>query len=419
MSPSTNSKRRRVVVTGLGAVTPIGNSASEFWTNALAGKSGANHITRFDASSHDVKFAAELKNFDPTAFGEKKEMKKMDRFTQYGIAAAQMAVQDSGLDVAAIGQRVGVVIGSGIGGIETLENQHTVLMEKGATRISPFFIPMMIINMLTGLVSMRFGAKGPTNSTVTACASGANAIGDAFRIIQFGDADVMITGGAEAPVSPISVGGFASMRALSTRNEDPQRASRPFDADRDGFVIGEGAGVIVLEEREHALARGAKIYCEMAGYGYTADAYHMTAPDPEGQGAVRSMEGALRDAGVQAADVDYINAHGTSTPLNDRFETMAIKKVFGDHASRIAISSTKSMTGHLLGAAGGIEFVILALAHHEGKIPPTINYETPDPECDLDYVPNTLRELDVQVAISNSFGFGGHNVTLATKKHDG
>ena len=419
MSPSTNSKRRRVVVTGLGAVTPIGNSASEFWTNALAGKSGADHITRFDASGHDVKFAAELKNFDPTAFGEKREMKKMDRFTQYGIAAAQMAVQDSGLDVAAIGNRVGVVIGSGIGGIETLENQHTVLMEKGATRISPFFIPMMIINMLTGLVSMRFGARGPTNSTVTACASGANAIGDAFRIIQFGDADVMITGGAEAPVSPISVGGFASMRALSTRNEDPQHASRPFDADRDGFVIGEGAGVIVLEEREHALARGAKIYCEMAGYGYTADAYHMTAPDPEGQGAVRSMEGALRDAGVQTADVDYINAHGTSTPLNDRFETMAIKKVFGDHASRIAISSTKSMTGHLLGAAGGIEFVILAMSHSEGKIPPTINYETPDPECDLDYVPNAPRELDVEVAISNSFGFGGHNVTLATKKHDG
>jgi 3-oxoacyl-[acyl-carrier-protein] synthase II len=293
------------------------------------------------------------------------------------------------------------------------------MMEKGAKRISPFFIPMMIINMLTGLVSMRFGAKGPTNSTVTACASGANAIGDAFRIIQIGDADVMITGGAEAPVSPISVGGFASMRALSTRNEDPQRASRPFDADRDGFVIGEGAGIIVLEEREHALARGAKIYCEMAGYGYTADAYHMTAPDPEGQGAVRSMEGALRDAGVSPSDVDYINAHGTSTPLNDRFETMAIKKVFGDHSSRLAISSTKSMTGHLLGAAGGIEFVILALAHHQGKIPPTINYETPDPECDLDYVPNTPRELDVEVAISNSFGFGGHNVTLATKKHDG
>jgi 3-oxoacyl-[acyl-carrier-protein] synthase II len=418
MSPSTNCKRR-VVVTGLGTVTPIGNTASEFWTNALAGKSGADHITRFDASGHDVKFAAELKGFDPTAFGEKKEMKKMDRFTQYGIAAAQMAVQDSGLDVPAIGKRTGVVIGSGIGGIETLEDQHTVMMEKGAKRISPFFIPMMIINMLTGLVSMRFGAKGPTNSTVTACASGANAIGDAFRIIQIGDADVMITGGAEAPVSPISVGGFASMRALSTRNEDPQRASRPFDADRDGFVIGEGAGIIVLEEREHALARGAKIYCEMAGYGYTADAYHMTAPDPEGQGAVRSMEGALRDAGVSPSDVDYINAHGTSTPLNDRFETMAIKKVFGDHSSRLAISSTKSMTGHLLGAAGGIEFVILALAHHQGKIPPTINYETPDPECDLDYVPNTPRELDVEVAISNSFGFGGHNVTLATKKHDG
>jgi 3-oxoacyl-[acyl-carrier-protein] synthase II len=415
---SSNNSKRRVVVTGLGALTPIGNSAQEFWTNALAGVSGAGSITRFDTSSHDVKFAAEVKGFDPTSFGERKEMKKMDRFTQYGMAASQMAVQDSGLDVAAMGERVGVVIGSGIGGIETLENQHTVYMEKGASRISPFFIPMMIINMLTGLVSMRFGAKGPTNSTVTACASGANAIGDAFRIIQFGDADVMITGGAEAPVSPISVGGFGSMRALSTRNEDPKRASRPFDADRDGFVIGEGAGIVVLEEREHALARGAKIYCEMAGYGYTADAYHMTAPDPKGQGAVRSMEGALRDAGVAPQDVDYINAHGTSTPLNDRFETMAIKKVFGDHAANIAISSTKSMTGHLLGAAGGIEFVILALAHHEGKIPPTINYETPDPECDLDYVPNAPRERNVDVAISNSFGFGGHNVTLATKKHD-
>ncbi len=413
------SLRRRVVVTGLGAITPIGKSADEFWTNALAGVSGAGPITLFDASRHDVRFAAEVKGFDPTQYGEKKEVKKMDRFSQFALAAATMAVKDSGLDVARVGERAGVLIGSGIGGIQTLEDQHTVIMEKGPGRVSPFFVPMMIVNMATGLVSMRFGAKGPSNATVTACASGANAIGDAFRIIQYGDADVMIAGGAEAPISPISVGGFGSMRALSTRNENPQGASRPFEKDRDGFVIGEGAGVVVLEEREHALRRGARIDCEVVGYGVTSDAYHMTAPSPEHEGAGRAMTAVMKDAGIGPGDVDYVNAHGTSTPLNDRFETMAIKRVFGEHSKKLAVSSTKSMTGHLLGAAGGIEFVILALTHREGKIPPTINYETPDPECDLDYVPNTARSLKVDVAISNSFGFGGHNVTLATRKHDG
>jgi 3-oxoacyl-[acyl-carrier-protein] synthase II len=334
------------------------------------------------------------------------------------MAAALMAAEDSGLVIdERNASRIGVLVGSGIGGIETLENQHTVLMEKGPGRISPFFIPMMIVNMATGMISMRLGAKGPSNATVTACASGANALGDAYRVIQYGDADAMIAGGAEAPITPIAVGGFASMRALSTRNDDPRKASRPFDADRNGFVIGEGAGVVVLEELEHARARGARIYCEMAGYGYTADAHHMTAPSPDGEGAARSMTNALKDAGLTPGDVGYLNAHGTSTPLNDRFETMAIRTVFGEHARTLAVSSTKSMTGHLLGAAGGIEFILLAMAHQEGKVPPTINYETPDPDCDLDYVPNEARDLPLDAAISNSLGFGGHNVTLATRRY--
>ena len=342
----------------------------------------------------------------------------MDRFTQFAMAAAQMAVESSGLAIdGSNAERVGVLVGSGIGGISTLEQQHTVLMERGPGRISPFFVPMMIVNMATGMISMRFGAKGPSNSTVTACASGANAIGDAFRVISYGDADVMIAGGAEAPISPISVGGFASMKALSFRNDDPQRASRPFDADRNGFVIGEGAGVVILEELEHAKARGATIWCEIVGYGYTSDAHHMTAPAPGGEGAARSMRAAIADAGVPADSVSYINAHGTSTPLNDKFETAAIKTVLGDHASTVAISSTKSMTGHLLGAAGGIEFIAVACAHRHGVIPPTINYEKPDPECDLDYVPNEARKAPVDVALSNSLGFGGHNVTLATRRY--
>jgi 3-oxoacyl-[acyl-carrier-protein] synthase II len=411
--------KRRVVVTGLGAVTPIGNTADRFWENLLQGVSGAAPITLFDAAQHDVKFACEVKGFDPASVGDKKEVRKMDRFTQFGMAAAEEAVRSSRLAInGSTAERVGVVIGSGIGGIATLEQQHSVLMERGPGRISPFFVPMMIVNMATGMISMRFGAKGPSNSTVTACASGANAIGDAFRIISYGDADAMIAGGAEAPISPISVGGFASMKALSTRNEDPGKASRPFDADRDGFVIGEGAGIVVLEELEHARARGATIWCEIVGYGYTSDAYHMTAPAPAGEGAARSMRAAISDAGVAPEAVDYINAHGTSTPLNDRFETAAIKSVFGEHAGKLAVSSTKSMTGHLLGAAGGIEFIVIARAHRDGVIPPTINYETPDPECDLDYVPNQARTAGVDVALSNSLGFGGHNVTLATRRYE-
>ena len=416
---SGNGRPKRVVVTGVGAITPIGNTAQRFWENALAGVSGAGPITRFDASRHDVRFACELKDFDPSPLGDRKELRKMDRFTQYGMAAALEAVADAGLTIEGkAAERIGVLIGSGIGGIETLEQQKEVLQEKGPGRISPFFIPMMIVNMATGMISMRLGAKGPSNATVTACASGANAIGDAFRILSHGDADVMIAGGAEAPISPISVAGFASMKALSTRNDSPEGASRPFDADRDGFVIGEGAGVVVLEELSHAQARGAKIYCEIVGYGYTADAHHMTAPSPNGEGATRSMRAALADAGLSPADVTYINAHGTSTPLNDRFETMAIKSALGEHAKRVAISSTKSMTGHLLGAAGGIEFVILALAHRDGRLPPTINYETPDPECDLDYVPNAARSVEVGAALTNSLGFGGHNVTLATRSYE-
>ena len=411
------SQPRRVVVTGIGAVTPIGNDVRDFWDNAIEGVSGAGPITRFDASDHSVKFACEVKDFDATQCGDRKEVRKMDRFTQFGMAAALSAVEDSGIEINGIADRVGVLVGSGIGGIETLENQHTVLMEKGPGRISPFFVPMMIVNMATGMISIRLGAKGPSNSTVTACASGANAIGDAYRIIRYGDADVMIAGGAEAPITPIAVGGFASMKALSNRNDDPTHASRPFDQDRNGFVIGEGAGIVVLEDLEHAKARGAKIYCEIVGYGYTSDAHHMTAPSPEGEGAARAMAEAIRDAGAQPSDVEYINAHGTSTPLNDRFETQAIKTVFGEHAKSLAVSSTKSMTGHLLGAAGGIEFILLAKAHVEGKIPPTINYETPDPECDLDYVPNEAREQKVRLALTNSLGFGGHNVSLATRNY--
>ncbi len=413
------SERRRVVVTGLGAVTPLGVGAGDFWNNALAGENGAGPITLFDSSDHGVHFACEVKDWDPSFLGDRKEVRKMDRFTQFGLAAALEAVEDSGLAIEGeTALRTGVLIGSGIGGIQTLEDQKTVLLQKGPGRVSPFFVPMMIVNMATGLVSIRTGAKGPSNATVTACASGANAIGDAFRAIVYGDADAMIAGGAEAPISPISVGGFANMKALSFRNDEPQRASRPFDAERDGFVIGEGAGVVVLEELEHAKARGARIYCELVGYGYTADAHHITAPSPDGEGAARSMQAAIRDAGATAADVRYINAHGTSTPLNDKYETMAVKAALGEHAQNVAISSTKSMTGHLLGAAGGIEFILLCFAHRDRKVPPTINYENPDPDCDLDCVPNEAREMEMNVSLSNSLGFGGHNVTLATRSHE-
>jgi 3-oxoacyl-[acyl-carrier-protein] synthase II len=409
---------RRVVVTGLGALTPVGNTAEELWSSLIQGRSGIGPITRFDATDFPTRIAGEVRNFDPLDFVDKKEARRLDPYLQYGIAASALAVQDSGLDTGKVDStRFGVLIGSGIGGIQTLLENHKTLLDRGPDRVSPFFIPMLIINMASGLVSMRFGAKGPNSSVVTACATGNHAIGDAFRIIQRGDADVMIAGGAEAIIIPLTIAGFCAVKAMTTRNDQPEKASRPFDAERDGFVCSEGAGVLVLESREHALRRDARIYAEVRGYGMSGDAHHMTAPDPEGDGAARSMALALRDAGIPAADVGYINAHGTSTPYNDKFETMAIKRVFGDHAYRLAVSSTKSMTGHLLGAAGGIEAIATILALHHGILPPTINYEHPDPECDLDYVPNQARKQDVEIAISNAFGFGGTNATLVFSKH--
>jgi 3-oxoacyl-[acyl-carrier-protein] synthase II len=411
------SSKRRVVVTGVGAVTPVGNNHREFWGSLIEGRSGIGRITQFDATAFDVRIAGEVKNFDVSPYLDAKEIRKTDRFVQFGIAAAMMAVENAALDMTRIDPtRVGVYVGSGIGGIETFERQHRILLEKGPSRVSPFFIPMMILNMASGQISMALGAKGPNFASVSACASGAHAIGEAFKAIQRGDCDVMITGGTEATITTMSVAGFASMRALSERNDEPERASRPFDAGRDGFVMGEGAGIVVLEDLEHALARGATIYCEMAGYGSTADAYHITQPAPEGEGAARAMEMSIQDAQAAHEDVTYINAHGTSTPLNDKFETLAIKSVFGTHARKLAVSSTKSMTGHLLGAAGGIECVVCTLAIKESTIPPTINYETPDPECDLDYVPNAARRVSLSAALSNSFGFGGQNACLLTRR---
>jgi 3-oxoacyl-[acyl-carrier-protein] synthase II len=409
---------RRVVVTGLGALTPVGNTAEEFWSSLLHGRSGIGPITRFDSTGYPTRIAGEIRNFDPLNFVDKKEARRLDPYLQYAIAAATLAVQDASLDTGRVdAHRFGVLIGSGIGGITTLLENHKTLLERGPDRVSPFFIPMLIINMASGLVSMRFGAKGPNSSVVTACATGNHALGDAFKIIQRGDADVMIAGGAEAIVLPLTIAGFCAMKAMSTRNDEPEKASRPFDAGRDGFVCSEGAGILVLEAREHALRRDARIYAELRGYGMSGDAHHMTAPDPEGDGAARAMAAALGDAGVAPEDVGYVNAHGTSTPYNDRFETQAIKRVFGDHARRLAVSSTKSMTGHLLGAAGGIEAIATSLALHHGVLPPTINYEQPDPECDLDYVPNHARKQDVEVAASNAFGFGGTNATLIFAKH--
>jgi 3-oxoacyl-[acyl-carrier-protein] synthase II len=409
---------RRVVVTGLGALTPLGNTVEEFWSSLVRGRSGIGPITRFDATGFPTRIAGEIRNFDPLDFVDKKEARRLDPYLQYTIAAASLAVGDASLDTGKVdAARFGVLIGSGIGGITTLLENHKTLLERGPDRVSPFFIPMLIINMASGLVSMRFGAKGPNSSVVTACATGNHAIGDAFRLIQRGDADVMIAGGAEAIVIPLTIAGFCSMKAMSTRNDEPERASRPFDAERDGFVCSEGAGILVLESREHALRRDARIYAEVRGYGMSGDANHMTAPDPEGDGAARSMAAALRDATVAAEEVGYVNAHGTSTPYNDKFETLAIKRVFGDHARKLAVSSTKSMTGHLLGAAGGIEAIATVLALHHGVLPPTINYEHPDPECDLDYVPNQARKQDVEVAASNAFGFGGTNATLIFAKH--
>ncbi|MGP3560424.1 beta-ketoacyl-ACP synthase II [Geobacillus sp. BK01] len=410
-------ERRRVVVTGMGAVTPLGNDVETTWKNIIAGQSGIDTVTRVNPDDFPAKVAAEVKDFDPASFMDRREARKMDRFTQYAVAAALMAVKDAKLEInEQNAERVGVWIGSGIGGMETFEQQFEIFQQRGYRRVSPFFVPMMIPDMAAGQVSIILGAKGINSCTVTACATGANSIGDAFKVIQRGDADVMITGGAEAPITKMSFAGFCANTALST-NPDPKTASRPFDKNRDGFVMGEGAGIVVLEELEHALRRGATIYAEIVGYGATADAYHITAPAPGGEGGVRAMRQALQDAGLQPEDIDYINAHGTSTEYNDKYETIAIKEVFGDHAYKLAISSTKSMTGHLLGATGAVEAIFSALAIRDGVIPPTINYETPDPECDLDYVPNEARKRDVRAVLSNSFGFGGHNATLIFKKY--
>jgi 3-oxoacyl-[acyl-carrier-protein] synthase II len=405
------------VVTGLGAVTPLGNSVPEYWRAICEGRSGVGPITRFDPKRLDSRIAAEVKGFDPLKVIEKKELKKLDLFIQYAIAAGVEAVEDAKIDFSQVDPtRAGALVGSGIGGILSILEWHRVLLERGPSRVSPFFVPSLIVNMASGQLSIRYKLKGPNSAVVTACATGNHAIGDAFKIIQRGDADLMVAGGSEAIIDELPLGGFGQMKALSTRNDEPTRASRPFDADRDGFVPGEGAGVIVLESLEHARRRGARIYAEIVGYGMTSDAYHMTAPDPEGDGAIRAMSAALRDGGLRPEDVGYVNAHGTSTPYNDKTETLAIKQVFGDHARRLAVSSTKSMTGHLLGAAGGIEAVATVLALQQGILPPTINYETPDPECDLDYVPNAARKVEVDAAISNGFGFGGTNATLAFRR---
>ncbi len=410
---------RRVVVTGVGLVSPVGIGTEANWAALCAGQSGIGPITRFDPTHFSARIAGEVKGFDPLQFVDKKDVKKMDVFIQLAIAAADFAMNDAKLKVnPECATRTGVFIASGIGGFSTIEREHKALIEGGPRRISPFFIPAAIINLAAGQVSIRFGAKGPNSATCTACSASAHAIGDAFEIIRRNDADVMIAGGSEAAITPMGVGGFAAMRALSTRNDDPQRASRPFDKDRDGFVMGEGAGVIILEELEFARRRGATIYAELVGYGMSADAFHITAPSEDGDGGMRVMQAALKQAGVEPSAVNYVNAHGTSTPYNDKLETLAIKRVFGDHARKLAISSSKSMTGHLLGAAGGLEAGITVLAIRNQMIPPTINYETPDPECDLDYVPNTKRSATIQYALSNSFGFGGTNGALLFKKFD-
>jgi 3-oxoacyl-[acyl-carrier-protein] synthase II len=409
--------RVRVVVTGMGVVTPVGIGIESFWQNIITGISGIAPITRFDASKHDSQIAGEVKGFDPLQWLEKKEARKMDLFIHFAVAAAQMAYDDSGLKVTDDNrERVGVFVGTGIGGIPALEESHRILLEKGPGRISAFFIPSIITNMASGQISIRFGMKGPNSCVCTACATGNHAIGDSFRIIQRGEADVMLAGGSEAVISPLTIGGFCSMKALSTRNDEPTRASRPFDKERDGFVMGEGSGLLVLEELEYARRRKAKIYAELVGYGMSADAFHITQPAPDG--AVRSMRLALKDAQVTPSQVNYINAHGTSTPAGDVNETVAVKTVFSEHARSVPMSSTKSMTGHLLGAAGGIESVITVLAVSRGILPPTINYETPDPECDLDYVPNTARRAEVRYALTNSFGFGGTNASLLFKKFE-
>jgi len=411
---------RRVVVTGIGLVSSLGIGTEANWQAIRAGQSGVGTITKFDASQFATRIAGEVKNFDPLAFIEKKDVKKMDIFIQYAIAASQFAVDDAKLEVTpALERRVGVFIASGIGGFTTIEREHKALLEGGPRKISPFFIPSAIINLAAGQVSIRFGAKGPNSATCTACSASAHAIGDAFEIIRRGNADVMIAGGSEAAITPMGIGGFGALRALSTRNDEPERASRPFDKDRDGFIVGEGAGVLILEEYELAKARGARIYAELVGYGMSADAYHITAPSEDGEGAFRVMSAALDSAGVPASEIDYINAHGTSTPQGDALETLAIKRCFGEHARKVAVSSTKSMTGHLLGAAGGLEAGITVLAVRDQVAPPTINLDHPDAECDLDYVPHKSRPLAIEYALSNSFGFGGTNAALLFKKFEG
>jgi 3-oxoacyl-[acyl-carrier-protein] synthase II len=412
--------RRRVVITGIGLISPLGLDAPSTWDALLAGRSGVGPITRFDASAFPTRIAAEVRGFDPERYLERKDVRKLDTFSHYAIAATDEALRDSGFEIGeANADRVGVYIGSGIGGLPLLERQHTELLERGPRRVSPFFIPGMILNLAAGNVSIRYGARGPNLALATACATGTHAIGESARMIREGWCDAMIAGGTEAVITPLAVGGFCAMKALSTRNDEPERASRPFDAERDGFVMGEGAGLVLLEERDMALRRGARIYAEVVGYGMTGDAYHVSAPDPEGRGAIGAMRMALADAGVDPRHVDYINAHGTSTPIGDRAETAAVKQVFGAHARELAFGSTKSMTGHLLGAAGGLETAVCALAVLHDRVPPTINQEHPDPECDLDSVPNVARRMTVRTALNNSFGFGGTNASLLLAKHDG
>ncbi|MDD5138826.1 MAG: beta-ketoacyl-ACP synthase II [Verrucomicrobiales bacterium] len=418
---ASNPTDRRVVITGLGVVTPIGHQLDVFWNNLVAGQCGIDRITAFDAAPFDTQIAGEVRNFDPApAFPSAKEARRADRYSQFGIYAGHQALLDSGLELDKENRdEIGVIIGSGIGGLQTTIEQHKILLERGPGRLSPFMIPMLISNMASGLFSMFNNLRGPNFATCSACATANHAIGEAWRAIKMGDAQVMFAGGAEAAIVSVGIGGFCAMRAMSTRNDDPKHASRPFDKDRDGFVMGEGAGVVVLEELEHAKKRGAKIYCEVTGYGNTADAYHLTAPSPDGEGASRCMKMALRNGGLNLDDISYINAHGTSTPQGDACETQAIKSTFGEHARKLAVSSTKGATGHMLGAAGAVEMTACALAIKHGIVPPTINLQTPDPECDLDYVPNTAREMKVNAIINNSFGFGGHNATIAAKKFVG
>ena len=411
---------RRVVITGMGLVIPTGIGVKTAWKNVCEGKSGIGFITRFDTNGFETKIAGEIVNFNPESYIDKKEIKKMDLFIHYAIAATKEALEDAQLNITPENsEHIGVIVGTGLGGLPSIEKYHKVLLEKGPGRITPFFIPMLIANLASGQIAIQFGPKGPNTCVVTACATGAHCIGDAFRAIIYGDAEAMIAGGTEANITPLTIGGFNAMKALSTRNDEPERACRPFEKNRDGFVVAEGAGILILEELQFALKRNAKIYGELVGYGYTGDAYHITAPSPDGDGAVRCMRMAIKDAGLKPEDVDYINAHGTSTPLNDLTETIAIKTVFSDHAKRIPISATKSMTGHLLGAAGSTEAIFAILAIRDGIIPPTINYEEPDPQCDLDYVPNVARRQPLNIAMSNAFGFGGTNATLVFKKFSG